>query len=202
MTVTTKPLRILAAATLAVLTIGCSVSYQKKDPNVLQPFDLPSPTAPIPSPANIDPGNVACATDVAASAPAYGGFGAKIADFNAANRSGAPEIRCSTDQHVIVIQLDLNPAVSADNALVAARRELPDDLTVVYDKTYPTCRDIQFTSPKLAAVMGQDDPPGVVNVELESTLQTGFKYDPTQVDTALFHSDETPGQSLPCARGT
>lgn len=201
-TVILKPTQLLALAALALVAMGCSVTYTKKDPNVAYPLNLPSPTAPIPSPANVDPGNVACATDVAPAAPAYGGFGARIADFNAAHKSGAPEIRCSTDQHVIVIQLDLNPATSAAAAVAAAKRELPDDLVTVYDKTYPTCRDLQFTSAKLAAALGADDPSGAVNVELESTLAVGFKYDPNQVDTALFHSDETPGQSLPCTRGT
>lgn len=201
MTVTPIPTRLLVAAALAFVVLACSVTYTKKDPNVVQPFDLPSPTAPIPSPANVDPGNVACNTNLSQSAPAYGGFGAPVADFNAAHRSAAPEIRCSTDQHVIVIQIDLNPPVSADAALSAAKKELPGDLATVYDKTYPTCRDIQFTSAKLASALGQDDPSGVVNVELESTLAVGFKYDPSQVDTALFHADEAPGQTLPCARG-
>ena len=53
----------------------------------------------------------------------------------------------------------------------------------------------------LATLLGSDDPDGVVNIELESALAANFKYDATNVDTAIIHQQADLNVPRPCARG-
>jgi hypothetical protein len=136
-----------------------------------------------------------------ASAGAYGLFGARAEDFNAAHPGSTALIRCSNDGKVIVLQLDVAPPSTASAALAAARKQLPNDLRLVYDKTQSTCRDLQYRSAILAGQLGADDPEGVVNIELESALAPDFKYNGNRVDTAVIHQLFAVNQSSACLRG-
>jgi hypothetical protein len=134
------------------------------------------------------------------SAGGYTLFGAPAPDFNAGHAGSSPLLRCATDGKVIVIQLDILPPSATASALATARRQLPSDLTPVYDRTVANCRTLQFQSKTLARVLGSDDPDGVVNIELESALAAGFAYDPKRVDTAVIHQQYDLNQTRPCLR--
>ena len=192
--------RLFAAAGAGLLLLSaCSVSYVVPKP---LPTDIKEPTlAPTLAPSRgAAAGNVDCSKAVGPGG-AYGLFGAPAADFNAAHPGGSLLVRCATDGKVIVVQLDLAPATSAATALATARRQLPTDLRLVYDKRDSTCRSLQFQSAILASILGADDPDGVVNVELESALATDFKYDAGRVDTAVLHQQYELNQTAPCLRG-
>ena len=134
------------------------------------------------------------------SGSAYTLFGAPAADFNAGHAGATFLKRCATDGKVIVLQLDISPAVSADQALALARHQLPPDLKPVYDHSQASCRDVQVQSAQLASVLGGDDPDGVVNIELESALATGFRYDLKHVDTVILHQQDELNQTRACIR--
>ena len=102
---------------------------------------------------------------------------------------------------MIVLQLDMSPSVTADQALALARRQLPSDLKPIYDHSLANCRDVQLQSVQLASLLGSDDPDGVVNLELESALATNFKYDGNHVDTVVLHQQDELNQTRPCVRG-
>ena len=191
--------RLLAAGSALLLLSACGVSYVQPKP---LPAVITEPTlAPTLAPSRgAAAGNVDC-SKVIGPGGAYGLFGAPAADFNAAHLGGALLVRCATDGKVIVVQLDLAPATSAATALATARRQLPADLKLVYDRRDPTCRSLQFQSAILASVLGADDPDGVVNIELESALATDFKYDAGRVDTAVLHQQYELNQTAPCLRG-
>jgi hypothetical protein len=144
-------------------------------------------------------GNVDCSTSIGSTA-GYTLFGAKMEDFNAAHQGAGLLVRCSNDGKVIVLQIDVSPPASAAAALTTVRKQLPADLKLVYDKTQATCRDLQYRSAILAGQLGQDDPQGVVNIELESALAANFKYDGGQVDTVVVHQLYALNQSSACLR--
>ena len=145
-------------------------------------------------------GNVDC-TKAVGSQTGYTLFGAKAEDFNAAHQGSGLLIRCSNDGKVIVLQLDVSPPATAAAVLSQARKQLPSDLKLVYDKTQATCRTLQYQSAILAGQLGKDDPQGVVNVELESALAGDFKYDAGRVDTAVIHQLFAVNQTSACVRG-
>jgi len=183
---------------LLLLLTACGVSY------VPPPKGLPPIVAPTLAPSSTPgkgqaAGNVDCPTTVG-SAAGYTGFGASAADFNAGHAGQGLLIRCSNDLKVIVLQLDVVPATNAAGALAFAEKQLPGDLKPVYDKSDATCRDLQFQSATLKTLLGADDPDGVVNIELESALQPGFKYDGNSVDTAVIHQQYDLGQTQACIR--
>jgi hypothetical protein len=181
-----------------VLLAGCSISYvppKKLPPILTEPTIAPSQATSKGEAA----GNTACSKTIG-SASGYTLFGAPAPDFNAGHPGSSALTRCATDGRVIVLQLDIAPAVQAADALVMARRQLPVDLQPVYDRVQPTCRDVQLQSRILAAMLGSDDPDGVVNIELESALATDFKYDPSHVDTAVIHQQDDLNQPRPCIR--
>jgi hypothetical protein len=186
-------------ALLAVALSGCSVSYvpPKQLPPVLTAPTTPPSQAPSKGEAA---GNTACPKTLG-SASGYTLFGAPAPDFNAGHPGSSLLIRCATDGKVIVLQLDFAPAVPAADALAIARRQLPADLQPVYDRVLPNCRNVQLQSRTLAALLGSDDPDGVVNIELESALAVNFKYDPGNVDTAIIHQQADLNVPRPCARG-
>ena len=191
--------RILAAGTALLLLFACSVTYVAPKP--LLPI-LKEPTAaPTLAPSRgAAAGNVECSRAVG-SGSGYGLFGAPAADFNAAHPGSSLLIRCATDGKVIVLQLDISPAAPAAAVLATARRQLPADLKPVYDRSDVNCRNLQFKSATLASILGPDDPDGVVNIELESALATGFKYDAGRVDTVVIHQQYELNQTAPCLRG-
>ncbi len=190
--------RFLPVCLALVLLAGCSVTYVQPKP--LPPI-LTEPTVPPSQAASRGEaaGNTACPSTIG-SAAGYTLFGAPAADFNAGHPGSSLLVRCSTDGKVIVLQLDISPPVPAAQALAIARRQLPGDVQPVYDRVEPTCRDVQLQSGTLATRLGTDDPDGVVNIELESALASGFKYDPTQVDTAVIHQQYELRQTRPCIR--
>jgi len=189
--------RLIGALLVVVVVAGCGVKYVAP-PRPLA--TLPPPTA-TPGPQRGEAaGNVECSK--ASAAGTYGLFGAPAPAFNSAHAAQPLLIRCSNAGKVIALQMDLVPAMTAANALAAARRQLPTDLKLVYDHTQATCRDLQFQSATLASVLGPDDPDGAVNVELDSTLQYGFRYRPDAVDTVAIHQLNALNSSAPCLRGT
>jgi hypothetical protein len=190
--------RFLPVCLALVLLAGCSVTYAQPKP--LPPI-LTEPTIPPSQAASRGEaaGNTACPSTIG-SAAGYTLFGAPAPDFNAGHPGTSLLVRCSTDGKVIVLQLDISPPVPAAQALAIARRQLPGDVQPVYDRVEPTCRDVQLQSGTLATRLGADDPDGVVNIELESALASGFKYDPTQVDTAVIHQQYELRQTRPCIR--
>jgi hypothetical protein len=193
-------LNLLFSALLGLLVLtGCSINYVAPKP---APAPVTSPTtAPsYPTSRGEAAGNIACPATIG-SAGGYTLFGAPAPDFNAGHAGSSPLLRCATDGKVIVIQLDISPPSATANALATAQRQLPSDLTPVYDRTAANCRNLQFQSKTLARVLGSDDPDGVVNIELESALATGFAYDPKRVDTAVIHQQYELNQSRPCLRG-
>jgi hypothetical protein len=192
-------LRRLVPVCLALaLLAGCSVTYvpPKQLPPILTAPTIPPSQAPSRGEAA---GNTACPTTIG-SAAGYTLFGAPAADFNAGHQDKPLLVRCSTDGKVIVLQLDISPPVPAAQALAIARRQLPGDVQPIYDRVEPTCRDVQLQSATLASLLGADDPDGVVNIELESALATGFTYNPGQVDTAVIHQQYELRQTRPCIR--
>lgn len=191
-------LRLLSAALAFALLAGCSVSY------VAPPKPLPPITEPTLAPSQApsrgaSAGNVDCSAAVG-SGSGYTLFGAPGPDFNAGHPGVTFLKRCATDGKVIVLQLDISPAVPADQALALARRQLPSDLKRVYDHSEASCRDVQLQSSQLASLLGSDDPDGVVNIELESALATGFRYDLNHVDTVVLHQQDELNQTRPCIR--
>jgi hypothetical protein len=188
----------LLPVSLALLLAACSVTYvppKQVPPALTEPTIAPS-LAPSRGEAA---GNLACPTTVG-SAAGYTLFGAPAPDFNAGHQGSPPLVRCATDGKVIVLQLDISPAMPAAQALAVARRQLPADVKPVYDRVEATCRDVQLQSATLASLLGADDPDGVVNIELESALATDFKYDPTRIDTAVIHQQYELRQTRPCIR--
>jgi hypothetical protein len=190
--------RLLPVFLAVVLLAGCSVTYVP--PKQLPPV-LTEPTVPPSQAASRGEaaGNIACPTTIG-SAAGYTLFGAPAPDFNAGHQGASLVVRCANDGKVIVLQLDISPPVPAAQALAIARRQLPGDLQPVYDRAEPTCRDVQLQSGTLASILGGDDPDGVVNIELESALATGFKYDSGKVDTAVIHQQYELRQTRPCIR--
>jgi hypothetical protein len=194
-------IRLLTAGLALALLAGCSITYVAP-PKPQKPLPLlTEPTlAPTQAPSRgAAAGNVDCSKTVGSTA-GYTLFGAAAPDFNAGHPGAALLLRCATDGKVIVLQLDLSPAMTADQALVIARRQLPSDLKPVYDRSLLNCRDVQLQSAKLSAVLGTDDPDGVVNIELESALATNFKYDGSHVDTIVLHQQDELKQVQPCVR--
>jgi hypothetical protein len=190
--------RLLQAFLAVALLAGCGITYVP--PKKLPPI-LTEPTAPPSQSASKGEaaGNIACPKTIG-SAAGYTLFGAPAPDFNAGHPGSSLLIRCATDGKVIVLQLDISPAVPAADALAIARRQLPSDLQPVYDRVQLNCRDVQLQSKTLAARLGSDDPDGVVNIELESALATDFKYDPGHVDTAVIHQQDDLNVPRPCLR--
>jgi len=183
----------------AALLAGCSVTYipPRAPPPTLAPLPSVGPSAAaFPGEAA---GNVDCSAAMG-SAAGYTQFGARAEDFNAAHQGGGFLIRCSNDGKVIVLQIDASPPASAAAVLATVRKQLPGDLKLVYDKTQATCRNLQYRSAILAGQLGQDDPQGVVNIELESALAPNFKYDGGQVDTVVVHQLYALNQSSACLR--
>lgn len=191
--------RFLPAFLAIALLAGCSVTYvtPKKLPPVLTEPTLPPSQAPSRGEAA---GNIDCPKTIG-SASGYTLFGAPAPDFNAGHQGSSPLLRCANDGKVIVVQLDLVPPITAAQALTNARRQLPADVKPVYDHLQVSCRDIQLQSKTLAAMLGSDDPDGVVNIELESALATAFRFDPARVDTAVIHQLDELNQPRPCVRG-
>jgi hypothetical protein len=183
---------------LAVLMAACSVSYVPP-PKGLPPILAPSVAPSIATSKGEAAGNVACPTTIGSSG-GYTGFGAPAAEFNAGHQGTTPLIRCATDLKVIIYQLDISPGTTGDAALADAEKQLPSDLTPVYDKSGGTCRDLQFQSATLASLLGSDDPDGVVNIELESALAPNFTYNPTAVDTAVIHQQYNLHETRDCIR--
>ena len=192
-------LKRLLALPLLLALAACSVTYVPP-PKGLPPITAPSIAPSAPATKGEAAGNVTCPTTTTPAPAAYTGFGAPVADFNAGHQGQNLLVRCSTDLKVIVLQLDISPAADAANALAQAERQLPPDLKPVYDKSDVTCRDLQFQSATLKQLLGPDDPDGVVNIELESALQAGFKYDDNNVDTAVLHQQYNLGETQPCLR--
>jgi len=178
---------------------ACSVTYipPKKLPPILTEPTIPPSQAPSRGEAA---GNTDCLKAIG-SASGYTLFGAPAPDFNAGHPGVSPLIRCATDGKVIVLQLDISPPLPAAQAVAIARRQLPGDVQPIYDRIQLNCRDVQLQSRTLAAMLGSDDPDGVVNIELESALAAGFKYDPGRVDTAVIHQQDELNQPRPCLRG-
>ena len=191
--------RLLPACLALLLLAGCSITYvpPKKLPPILTEPTVPPSQSPSRGEAA---GNLDCPKTIG-SATGYTLFGAPAPDFNAGHQGSSPLLRCATDGKVIVVQLDISPPATAGAALAIARRQLPADVKPVYDHLQVSCRDIQLQSKTLAAILGSDDPDGVVNIELESALATGFAYDPSQVDTAVIHQQYELNQTRPCLRG-
>lgn len=191
--------RIALVALSAVLVAGCSVTYIAPSParRTLPPAPSVAPSASaFPGEAA---GNVDCSKSIGSKA-GYTLFGAKAEDFNAAHQGDGLLIRCSNDGKVIVLQIDISPPASAAAVLSTTRKQLPGDLKLVYDKTQATCRDLQYRSAILAGQLGQDDPQGVVSIELESALAADFKYDGGHVDTVVVHQLYGLNQSSACLR--
>lgn len=190
--------RLLPACLALLLLAGCSITYVP--PKKLPPI-LTEPTAPpSQSPSRGEAaGNLDCPKTIG-SATGYTLFGAPAPDFNAGHQGSSPLIRCATDGKVIVLQLDISPPATAAQALAIARRQLPGDVQPVYDHLLLNCRDVQLQSRTLVAMLGSDDPGGVVNIELESALAISFKYDPSHVDTAVIHQQDELNQPRPCLR--
>jgi hypothetical protein len=191
-------IRLSSAVLAMALLAGCSVTY------VAPPKPLPALTEPTLAPSQAPSrgaaaGNVDCSKAVG-SAAGYTLFGAPAPDFNAGHPGATPLMRCATDGKVIILQLDISPAVTADRVLAIARQQLPPDLKPVYDHSQLNCRDIQLQSAQLASVLGSDDPDGVVNIELESALAVNFKYDGSHVDTVVLHQQDELNQTRPCIR--
>ena len=189
----------IAALPLTLLLMACSITYVPP-PKALPPIAAPSAAPSLPATRGEEAGNVACPTAVGSGA-GYTGFGASAGDFNAGHQGQALLVRCASDLKVIILQLDINPATDAANALAEAERQLPGDLTQVYDKSFPTCRQLQFKSATLKSLLGDDDPDGVVNIELETALAPGFRYDDRSVDTAVLHQQYNLGETEACLRG-
>ncbi len=191
--------RLLPAFLALTLLAGCSIAYvpPKKLPPILTEPTIPPSQSPSRGEAA---GNIDCPNKIG-TATGYTLFGAPAPDFNAGHQGSSPLVRCATDGKVIVLQLDISPALPAAQALAIARRQLPGDVQPVYDRLKLTCRDVQLQSRTLAALLGSDDPDGVVNIELESALATDFKYDPGRVDTAVIHQQDELNQTRPCVRG-
>ncbi len=190
--------RFLPPFLALALLAGCSVTYvppKKLPPILTEPTIQPS----LATSRGEAAGNIACPTTIG-SAAGYTLFGASAPDFNAGHPGSSSLVRCSTDGKVIVLQLDISPAAPSAEALAIARRQLPADVQPVYDRVQLTCRDVQLQSRTLAAMLGSDDPDGVVNIELESALATGFKYDPGHIDTAVIHQQDDLNQPRPCIR--
>jgi len=191
--------RLLPAVLALALVAGCSVTYvppKKLPPILTEPTILPSQATSRGEAA----GNIACPTTIG-SAAGYTLFGAPAPDFNAGHPGSTSLVRCATDGKVIVLQLDISPSAPSAEGLAIARRQLPADLQPVYDRVQLTCRDVQLQSKTLAAMLGPDDPDGVVNIELESALAVDFKYDPGHIDTAVIHQQDDLNQPRPCIRG-
>ena len=191
-------IRLCSALLAIALLAGCSVNY------VAPPKPLPPITEPTLAPSQAPSqgsaaGDVDCSKTVGAAA-GYTLFGAPAPDFNAGHPGSTLLVRCATDGKVIVLQLDISPAVTADKALAIARQQLPSDLKPVYDHSQTNCRDIQFQSAQLASILGRDDPDGVVNIELESALANNFNYDGGHVDTVVLHQQDDLNQTRPCIR--
>ena len=177
---------------------GCSVTYVAP-PKPLAPITEPTLAPSLAPSRGSAAGNVDCSRTVG-SAAGYTLFGAPAPDFNAGHPRTSLLIRCATDGKVIVLQLDISPAATADKALAIALQQLPSDHKPIYDHSQPNCRDIQLKSAQLASILGSDDPDGVVNVELESALATNFKYDGNHVDTVVLHQQDDLNQTRPCIR--
>jgi hypothetical protein len=191
--------RLLPALVGLLVLSGCGISYIAPKPTPA-PVTVPTLAPSYPASRGEAAGNVACPTTIG-NAGGYSLFGALAPAFNAGHGGSSPLLRCATDGKVIVVQLDISPPSATASALATAKRLLPADLTPVYDKTDANCRSLQFQSKILAGVLGSDDPDGVVNIELESALATGFAYDPEQVDTAVIHQQYELNQTRPCLRG-
>jgi hypothetical protein len=191
-------IRILSAGLTLALLAGCSITYvppKKLPPILTEPTVAPS----LPTSRGEAAGNIACLKAIG-SATGYTLFGAPGPDFNAAHQTNPPLARCATDGKVIVLQLDISPPATAAQALDVARGQLPADVKPVYDRSQPTCRNVQLQSATLASVLGHDDPDGVVNIELESALATDFKYDGSHVDTVIIHQQYELNQPRTCIR--
>ena len=179
----TVPTRAVVTA-LAVLMLACGSS---------EPAPTATPTSPGPA---RDPGNVNCLEGQPAH-PGLARFGALIGTWQSAHHQnpkatadytteaflGHINIRCSTDNHVIVEQLHLASPRSADEAVQVALAELPDDAVQVYDHTHPACRTLQFQSQQLAQQLDGNDSDGRVGVELESESAA---YTPDQITLVLI----------------
>jgi len=192
------PRALLLALLALTLPAACSITYvqpKKLPPIIAEPTVPPSQSASKGEAA----GNTDCPKTIGSSR-GYTLFGAPAPDFNAGHPDSSPLIRCANDGKVIVLQLDISPAVGAADALAIARRQLPNDLRPVYDRVQLNCRDVQLQSQNLAAILGSDDPDGVVNVELESALATDFKYDPGKVDTVVIHQQDDLNVPRSCVR--
>jgi hypothetical protein len=190
----------LPAIALLLLLTACSVT-DVPPPKGLPAIAEPSAAPSGPATKGQAAGNVNC-PNTTSSGGVYTGFGAPVVDFNAGHQGQNLLVRCSNDLKVIILQLDISPATDAANALAIAERQLPGDLKPVYDKSAPTCRDLQFESATLKSLLGADDPDGVVNIELESALAPSFAYDDNKVDTAVIHQQYNLGETQPCIRGT
>jgi hypothetical protein len=195
-----RPVALCLSLLLPLLLASCAIRYVA--PNPPPPSQPPAPSA-APTGGQFRgeaAGNVDCPTTIGTSG-AYGLFGARAEDFNAAHQGPPVLARCSKDGKVIVLQLDIAPPGPALAALASARKQLPSDLKLVYDRTQSSCRDLQYRSEILASQLGADDPEGIVNIELESALAANFKYDGNHVDTAVIHQLFALNQSSDCLRG-
>ena len=156
-----------------------------------------SSTSSSASPGEI--GNVNCSTE-SGSANGWTEFGATIGAWNASHerdpnylewgpklgdgRRMYPIVRCSNDGRVIALERHIYPPVTAAGALAAAKGELPADVKVVYDVTQAECRIVQYQSATLASEMGNDNPDGIADIQLESPIISGLTYDPASIGTA------------------
>ncbi|MHB8507257.1 MAG: hypothetical protein ACYDGR_01235 [Candidatus Dormibacteria bacterium] len=85
---------------------------------------------------------------------------------------------------------------SIEEALAAARRELPSDATVLSDVQEQGCEQVQFQSTAVGHALSASDPGGFVNFEFQSPNDRAF--DPGDISSAAVLAVDSQQASTLC----